>query len=111
MPEDSASRPARGVYAISVVAELTGLDPQIPRLYEQRGLLTPARTEAGTRRYSDDDLARLERIIHLVEAGINIAGIAYILNLQDRNTQLESDNNELHPENTRLRTQESDTDR
>ena len=57
--DDAVKRAARGVYGISVTAELSGLDPQTLRLYEQRGLLTPARTEGGTRRYSDNDLARL----------------------------------------------------
>jgi MerR family transcriptional regulator, heat shock protein HspR len=109
LPSDLKSRSARGVYAISVVAELTGLDPQSLRLYERRGLLTPARTEGGTRRYSDDDVARLERIIELVDEGVNIAGIAQILNLQDRNNQLESDNTALESENQRLRSAKPDT--
>jgi MerR family transcriptional regulator/heat shock protein HspR len=109
LPSDRKARSARGVYAISVVAELTGLDPQSLRLYERRGLLTPARTEGGTRRYSDDDVARLERIIELVDEGVNIAGIAQILNLQDRNNQLESDNTALESENQRLRSAKPDT--
>jgi MerR family transcriptional regulator/heat shock protein HspR len=111
LSDDPMSRSARGVYAISVVAELTGLDPQSLRLYERRGLLTPARTEGGTRRYSDEDVARLERIIELVDEGVNIAGIAQILNLEDRNTQLESDNSALKSENVRLRSTEGDADR
>jgi len=101
------SRSARGVYAISVVAELTGVDPQSLRLYERRGLLTPARTQGGTRRYSDNDVARLQRIIELVDAGINIAGIAQILNLQDRNTDLQTHNSDLKSENARLRSADS----
>jgi MerR family transcriptional regulator/heat shock protein HspR len=99
-------RAARGVYGISVTAELTGIDPQTLRLYERRGLLTPARTPGGTRRYSDDDLDRLQRITELVDAGINIAGIAQILTLEHRNAQLASDNTELESENARLRTGE-----
>ena len=60
MPGDPLPpRAARGVYGISVAAELTGIDPQTLRLYERRGLLTPARTDGGTRRYSDADLDRL----------------------------------------------------
>jgi len=91
------------VYGISVAAELTGIDPQTLRLYERRGLLTPARTDGGTRRYSDDDLDRLRQITELVAQGINLAGIAQILHLQHRNTELESDNSHLRSENARLR--------
>src|SRR5690348_5749722 len=100
---DPASRSARGVYGISVASELSGLDPQTLRLYERRGLLTPARTAGGTRRYSDDDLGRLQRISELVAEGINIAGIGPILDLEERNAELESDNDQLQSENTRLR--------
>jgi DNA-binding transcriptional MerR regulator len=77
------------VYGISVAAELVGLDPQSLRLYEQRGLLEPARTEGGTRRYSADDLDRLRRIAELLGAGLNLAGIARVLDL-------EADNADLH---------------
>ena len=103
MPEDPLARSARGVYGISVASELSGIDPQTLRLYERRGLLTPARTDGGTRRYSDDDLDLLQQINELVAQGINIAGIVQILHLQHRNTQLESDNSDLKSENARLR--------
>jgi len=103
VPEDPLARSARGVYGISVASELSGIDPQTLRLYERRGLLTPARTDGGTRRYSDDDLDLLQQINELVAQGINIAGIAQILHLQHRNTQLESDNSDLKSENARLR--------
>lgn len=102
MPEDPLERSARGVYGISVASELSGVDPQTLRLYERRGLLSPARTDGGTRRYSDDDLDRLARINDLVAQGINIAGIAQILHLQHRNSELESDNSDLRSENARL---------
>lgn len=105
MQSDALTRSARGVYGISVAAELSGIDPQTLRLYERRGLLTPARTEGGTRRYSDDDLDRLQRIADLVADGVNIAGIAQILPLQDRNAELASTNGELTSENARLRSQ------
>lgn len=85
------------------------MDPQTLRLYERRGLLTPARTEGGTRRYSDDDLDRLQRIAELVADGVNIAGIAQILPLQDHNAELASTNGELASENARLRSQEPRT--
>ena len=106
MPDDPVSRAARGVYGISVASELSGFDPQTLRLYERRGLVTPARTDGGTRRYSDDDLDRLARISELVDAGVNIAGILQILNLERRNTELESDNSQLKTENTRLQSTE-----
>ena len=80
--------PALGVLGISVAAELVGSGPQNLRLYESRGLLTPGRTPAGTRRYSEDDLDRLRRIGELLEAGLNLAGIAMVLDLQDDNTRL-----------------------
>ena len=80
--------PDDGVYGISVAAELSGIAVQSLRLYERYGLLTPARSEGGTRRYSADDLARLQRISALVDAGVNLAGIARILDLEDANTAL-----------------------
>jgi MerR family transcriptional regulator, heat shock protein HspR len=106
VPEDPLARSARGVYGISVASELSGIDPQTLRLYERRGLLSPARTDGGTRRYSDDDLDRLARISDLVAQGINLAGIARILHLEHRNSQLEADNSDLKSENTRLRSEE-----
>jgi MerR family transcriptional regulator, heat shock protein HspR len=96
--------PGRGVYGASVAAELSGIPAQSLRLYERHGLLLPARSEGGTRRYSADDLARLQRISELVAAGVNLAGIARILSLEDRNVALEGDNTALRAENTRRRT-------
>ena len=106
VPDDPLARSARGVYGISVASELSGIDPQTLRLYERRGLLTPARTDGGTRRYSDDDLECLQRINELVAQGINIAGIAQILHLEHRTSELESDNSDLKSENARLRSEE-----
>lgn len=91
---------ARGVYGISVASELSGLDPQTLRLYDQRGLLTPARTDGGTRRYSDDDLHRLRRITSLVGAGVNLAGVAMVLALQDSNNRLQDEVSRLRQNNT-----------
>ena len=102
LTQESTLRSGLGVYSISVAAELSGLGQQTLRLYEQRGLLTPARTAGGTRRYSDDDLARLQRISELLADGVNVAGIGQILDLQDRNSQLESDNTQLKSDNARL---------
>ena len=83
--------PGRGVYGISVAAELVGMGSQTLRLYEQRGLLEPARSAGGTRRYSTDDLERLRRIAALVDAGLNLTGVAMVLDLQDANARLQAD--------------------
>lgn len=103
MTAESRARSGLGVYGISVAAELSGLGPQTLRLYETRGLLTPARSEGGTRRYSDDDLDRLRRITELLTAGVNLAGIAQIFDLEARNTQLESANAQLKSDNARMK--------
>lgn len=103
MIEDSTSRSARGLYGISVASELSGLGPQTLRLYERWGLLAPSRTAGGTRRYSDDDLDRLKQITDLVSEGVNLAGVARILDLKSRNNQLESDKSRLQSDNTKLR--------
>lgn len=78
----------RGVYGITVAAELVGLEAQSLRLYESRGLLTPERTDGGTRRYSANDLARLRRIADLMASGVNLTGVGMLLELQDENTRL-----------------------
>jgi MerR family transcriptional regulator, heat shock protein HspR len=72
----------RGVYVISVAAELAGIHPQTLRIYERKGLLEPSRTAGGNRRYSDEDLARLQRITELTEAGLNLAGVKMVLELE-----------------------------
>jgi MerR family transcriptional regulator, heat shock protein HspR len=92
-----------GVYSISVAAELSGVAVQSLRLYERHGLLTPFRSDGGTRRYSADDLVRLRRISALVDAGVNLAGIARILDLEDDNAELSEANIELSDANTDLR--------
>ena len=78
----------QGVYAISVAAQLVGTGVQNLRLYEARGLLHPERTAGGTRRYSTNDLNRLRRISDLLHAGLNLAGIAMVLDLEAQNTHL-----------------------
>ena len=88
---DLGPTPERAVYAISVVAELSGAAIQSIRLWERHGLLTPRRTAGGTRRYSSNDLSRIVRIAALVDAGVNIAGITRILDLEDDNTALRAD--------------------
>jgi MerR family transcriptional regulator, heat shock protein HspR len=74
--------PAQPVYGISVAAELSGLGVQTLRLYEDRGLIEPQRSAGGTRRYSNDDIERLSEISSLVGEGLNLAGIAKVLELQ-----------------------------
>ena len=81
----------RGVYGISVAAELVGTGPQNLRLYERKGLLEPDRTPAGTRRYSPDDLDRLRHISQLLADGLNLAGIAVVLQLEADNARLRAD--------------------
>ena len=78
----------RAVYAISVAAELTGAEAQNLRVYERRGLLSPSRTTGGTRRYSEADLTRVRRILALLDQGLNLAGIALVLDLEADNARL-----------------------
>ena len=86
---------ARAVYVISVAAELAGVHPQTLRIYERKGLLEPARTSGGNRRYSNADLQRLRRIHELMEAGMNIAGVTRILALEERVAALQDEVVEL----------------
>ena len=78
----------RGVYGISVAADLAGTGMQNLRLYERRGLLRPTRSAGGTRLYSANDILRLQRITDLLAAGLNLAGIVMVLDLQDDNTRM-----------------------
>lgn len=82
----------QGLFSISVAAELAGLHPQTLRLYEREGLLDPARSPGGTRRYSRNDIARLGEISGLAGAGLNMAGIRQVLALQEENRQLQTEN-------------------
>lgn len=79
---------ARGVYAISVAAELTGTAVQNLRVYERHGLVEPGRTDGGTRRYSEEDLDRIRRVLSLLAKGLNLAGVALVLRLEDDNARL-----------------------
>ena len=72
----------RAVYVISVAAEWAGMHPQTLRIYERKGLLEPARTEGGSRRYSDEDIAMLARIQDLTAEGHNLEGVRRILELE-----------------------------
>jgi MerR family transcriptional regulator/heat shock protein HspR len=86
MADPSANRPqgsrTTAVYVISVAAELAGLHPQTLRIYERKGLLDPARTGGGSRRYSDADIAQLRRIQELTSEGLNLAGVQRVLELE-----------------------------
>lgn len=75
-------QPNQAVYVISVAAELSGMHPQTLRIYERRGLLDPARTAGGNRRYSDTDIALLRRIADLTAEGLNLAGVKRVLELE-----------------------------
>ncbi len=70
------------MYVISVAAELAGVHPQTLRIYERRGLLDPARTGGGSRRYSEHDIAQLRRIQDLTNAGLNLEGVRRVLELE-----------------------------
>lgn len=84
----SETEGAKGVYGISIAAEMVGTGIQNLRLYERRGLVTPARSPGGTRLYSARDVHRINRIINLLAEGLNLAGVAVVLDLQDDNTRL-----------------------
>lgn len=75
-------REHQAVYVISVAAELAGVHPQTLRIYERRGLLQPARTRGGNRRYSNADIHRLQRIAQLADAGVSLEGIRQVLALE-----------------------------
>ena len=79
------------LYAISVAAELSGTAIQNLRVYERRGLVSPDRTSGGTRRYSEEDVERLVRIRELLDAGLNLAGVDLVLELEDEVSRLRDD--------------------
>ena len=72
----------RALFMISVAAELAGMHPQTLRLYERRGLVRPQRTAKNTRRYSQRDVERLQRIQQLTELGLNLAGVERVLAME-----------------------------
>lgn len=95
----------KGVYGITVAAELVGMGVQTLRLYERRGLLTPSRTQGGTRLYSDEDLVRLRRISKLLDEGLNLAGAAAVITLERDNERLRADMAELREGERRMKDQ------
>jgi MerR family transcriptional regulator/heat shock protein HspR len=78
----------KAVFVISVAAELAGMHPQTLRIYERKGLIDPFRTPGGTRRYSRDDIERLQLIQDLTSQGLNLEGVRRVLALQEENRQL-----------------------
>jgi MerR family transcriptional regulator, heat shock protein HspR len=83
--------PARGVFVISVAAELAGVHPQTLRIYERKGLVDPARTDGGNRRYSEEDIELLRRIQDLTTEGLNLAGVKRVLELEAELARLEGE--------------------
>jgi MerR family transcriptional regulator/heat shock protein HspR len=81
----------RGLFPISVAAELAGLHPQTLRIYEREGLVDPARSTGGTRRYSRRDIDRIQQICALTADGLNLAGIRRVLELQEETRQLQAE--------------------
>ena len=73
---------ARGVFMISVAAELAEMHPQTLRMYEARGLITPQRSPKNTRLYSQEDVERLRKIQRMTEEGLNLAGVESVLELE-----------------------------
>ena len=102
----------RGVYIISVAAELAGVHPQTLRIYERKGLLRPSRTPGNSRRYSERDIDRLRTIQRLTQRGVNLAGVKMIMELQTHMEQLERRLEELEQEAERARrTMQEETER
>ena len=98
MSPASDSRMTRAVYVISVAAELAGVHPQTLRIYERKGLLDPARTEGGSRRYSEADIAHLRRIQELTNAGLNLEGVRRVMELEAEVARLRAELEETRAE-------------
>ena len=94
------SEPSRAVYVISVAAELAGVHPQTLRIYERKGLVDPARTEGGSRRYSDADINQLRRIHELTNDGLNLAGVKRVLELEAMVARVEQELAEVRAQMT-----------
>jgi MerR family transcriptional regulator/heat shock protein HspR len=94
-------RDDRGVYIISVAAELAGVHPQTLRIYERKGLLHPARTAGNTRRYSERDIQRLRTIQRLTQRGVNLAGVKMVIELQAELERIRRQMDEMEQETER----------
>lgn len=97
-PPPDPLRAAQAVYVISVAAELAGIHPQTLRIYERKGLLEPARTGGGSRRYSERDLQRLRRIQDLTAAGLNLEGARKVMELEEEIRSLKAEIQRLRAE-------------
>lgn len=95
---DRDNKRTRAVYVISVAAELAGVHPQTLRIYERKGLLDPARTAGGSRRYSEADIAVLQRIQDLTNEGLNLAGVQRVLQLEAELARLRAEIDALRRE-------------
>jgi len=93
----------RALYIISVAAELAGVHPQTLRIYERKGLIEPSRTEGRSRRYSDRDIALLQRIQELTNEGVSLAGVRRILELEAELEELRDQVAGLHESLVRAR--------
>jgi DNA-binding transcriptional MerR regulator len=89
------SKKSPGVFAISVAAEMVSMEIQNLRVYERRGLVAPERTAGGTRLYSEADIAVLHRVRELLAEGLNLAGIARVLELEEEVGRLRATNARL----------------
>jgi MerR family transcriptional regulator, heat shock protein HspR len=87
----SEKNQSMAVYVISVAAELAGVHPQTLRIYERKGLLGPARTLGGSRRYSDEDIELLRRIQVLTSAGLNLEGVRRVIELETEIDRLQQE--------------------
>lgn len=85
---DTVTDTTRAVFVISVAAELAGMHPQTLRIYERKGLIDPFRTPGGTRRYSQEDIERLQLIQEMTAEGMNLEGVRRVLALQEENKRL-----------------------
>ena len=88
----------RGVFGISVAAELSGLHPQTLRVYEREGLVEPDRSAGGTRLYSGSDVERLRQIAKLTNGGLNLAGVKLVLELREEIRRLQAEVDRLNLE-------------
>lgn len=91
-----AAPSTRAVYVISIAAELAGVHPQTLRIYERKGLVSPARTGGGSRRYSDADISLLQRIQSLTDGGLNLAGVKRVIELENAVAVLTAELQEAH---------------
>ncbi|MFL5883781.1 MAG: heat shock protein transcriptional repressor HspR [Thermoleophilaceae bacterium] len=104
-----APDPRRGVYMISVAAELAGMHPQTLRIYETRGLIAPKRSPKNTRLYSQEDVDRLRRIQELTtEMGMNLAGVERVFELEEEIERMRRRMRQLEKEADRVQQQLAD---